>query len=209
MIIRGVLPILDIGPYVTRDRAPDVARELFKGGARAIQLRAKAAISDRDLLQLARTIRTIARENDASFFVNDRPDIAMLTDADGVHLGQTDLPPREVRAWLPASIAIGVSCHSVQDVERALAEGIASYLGFGPIFATTTKQNPDPVVGSSMLAEVVAAHRETCIVAIGGVTVERLSEVAATGVPAVAMISDLLSASDIEARMRAAAAAFR
>jgi thiamine-phosphate pyrophosphorylase len=207
MIIRGVLPILDIGSMVTAERAPDVAKALFNGGARALQLRAKT-ISDRTLLELSRTLATIAREHRADFYVNDRADIAVLAGAQGVHLGQTDLPAREVRAWLPQNMAIGVSCHSVQDIERAEKEGIAAYVGFGPVYATTTKTNPDPVVGIDGLRAVVVRYPQLSIVAIGGITVERLPEVRATNVPAAAMISGLLSAENIEERMREAARAF-
>lgn len=206
-IIRGILPILDVGSLSKPESALDVARALFSGGARALQLRAKTSV-DRDFIALARALRTVAREHSADFYINDRADIAVLVDATGVHLGQNDLPAREVRAWLPPAMAIGVSCHSVQDVDRAVAEGIASYVGFGPVYATATKLNPDPVVGTRELAIAVQAHPALCIVAIGGITVDRLPEVRATGVPAAAMISGLLAAENIEARMRQAKDAF-
>ena len=207
MIIRGILPILDVGPLVSQDRAPDVAKALLAGGARAFQLRAKS-ITDRELLELARALAAIARDGNADFYLNDRPDIALLAGANGVHLGQDDLPAREARAWLPPKMAIGVSCHSVQDVDRALREGVASYLGFGPVFATATKANPEPVVGLDGLRAVVEKHPGVCFVAIGGITVERLPEVRAAGAPAAAMISGILSAPDVAARMREASAAF-
>lgn len=207
MIIRGILPILDVGSLSKPEAAPDVARALLRGGARALQLRAKTS-ADRDFIALARELRAIAREHQADLYVNDRADIAVLVEATGVHLGQNDLPAREVRAWLPANLAIGVSCHSVQDVDRAVAEGIASYVGFGPVYTTSTKLNPDPVVGTRELAIAVKKHPQLCIVAIGGITVDRLPEVRATGAPAAAMISGLLSAEDVEARMRQAKDAF-
>jgi thiamine-phosphate pyrophosphorylase len=206
-MIRGVLPILDVGPDRPKERAPELARQLIAGGARALQLRAKT-LSARDLLELARAIRAATREYGVLLYINDRPDIAVLAEADGVHLGQEDLPAREVRAWLPAAMEIGVSCHSVQDLDRAVREGAAAYYGFGPVFTTTTKTNPDPVVGLEGLQAAARAHPSAHLVAIGGITVDRLASVRSSGAQSAAMISALYSAGDVTARMREATRAF-
>lgn len=205
----GILPILDVGEGALVDPAKALvsAEATFRGGATTIQLRAKN-LSDRTVLELARALRLLADRYEVSFFLNDRPDLALLAKADGVHLGQNDLPAREVRAWLPENMAIGVSCHSVQDADRAVAEGVADYLGFGPVYATTTKLNPDPVVGLDGLSAAVARHPSVCFVGIGGLTLERLPAVRATGARCAAMISGLYSAEDIEARTREAVRLF-
>jgi thiamine-phosphate pyrophosphorylase len=209
----GVLPIVDV-----RGRARDgsvtgfvdpasvrgVTERLVSAGARAIELRAKHA-SDSERLDLARTMRAVTRAGAVRLIINDRPDIALLADADAVHLGQTDLSPAEVRRWLPASIAIGVSCHSFAQARAAWEEGVASYLGFGPIYPTSSKQDPDPVVGIAALAAVCAAFEAMPVVAIGGISVDRLGEIRAAGASGAAMISGLAKGGDPAAQMGEAA----
>jgi thiamine-phosphate pyrophosphorylase len=199
----GILPILDVGDsaLVPLHRALEIARATFRGGAKTMQLRAKH-LSDRSVLELAVPLCMLAQEYGASFFLNDRPDLAILAGADGVHLGQHDLPAKAVRAWLPEAMAIGVSCHSVQDADRALEEGVADYMGFGPVYATTTKLNPDPVVGHEGLSRAIERHPGATFVAIGGITVDRLRAVRETGVKCAAMISGLYGAEDVERQTR-------
>src|SRR5262249_5308833 len=146
------------------------------GGARVLQLRIKPA-SAAELLRVARMGRRVCDAAGALLIVNDRIDGAIAARADGVHLGQTDGPLREARK-LTSKLIVGVSTHDVEQVKRAVLAG-ADYLGFGPIFNTSTKQNPDPVQGIAGLRSAVAMVRATAalgheqavpIVAIGGVT---------------------------------------
>ncbi|MCK6549003.1 thiamine phosphate synthase [Myxococcota bacterium] len=202
-----ILPIVDVGALVAPGDVPRVTRSLLAAGARWLQLRAKHA-TGRQLLTLAREVRRMTRDHGALFVLNDRPDIAVLADADGVHLGQSDLPARDVRPWLPASMFIGVSCHSPRDVEEVQREGLARYVGYGPIFATATKRDHEPVVGVDGLAAITRAHPGLHVVAIGGLQEAHVPAIARAGAGSAAMISALLSCADPGAALARARAAF-
>ena len=206
-MISGVYAIVDAGGGVAVERAESAAQALLAGGVRLLQLRAKS-IPIRDLLALARRLRAITRSAGAQLIINDRPDVAVIAEADGVHLGQADLPAEAVRPWLPAGMAIGVSCHDLAQVEAALRGGAASYLGYGPVYPTRSKESPDPVTGIDGLSAACRLAAALPVVAIGGITVAALPEIRAAGARSAAMISDLLARGDIEARARAAVAAF-
>jgi thiamine-phosphate pyrophosphorylase len=170
-----------------------LARAFLDGGARLLQLRWKAA-TPRELLPVAIAIRGLTRAAGALFLVNDRPDIARAADADGVHLGQDDLPVAAARRVQGAGRVIGVSTHDVGQARAAEAAG-ADYVGVGPIYATTTK--PDALVprGPALVSAVRAAVR--CpLVAIGGITPGTAPAVRAAGADAVAMIGALVRAPD-------------
>lgn len=196
----GVLAIVDIrartadgaasGFVAPKDALP-VTERLLQGGIRTIELRAKHT-ADRERLELARVLRDATKRMNARLIVNDRPDIALLAAADGVHLGQTDLPAKEVRPWLPASMWVGVSCHSHAQARAVHAERSADYIGFGPIYPTTSKRDPDPVVGIALLRAICAELADLPVVAIGGITIDRLVEVREAGACGAAMISGLL-----------------
>ena len=124
----------------------EIVARMLAGGAKLIQLRDKEA-SAKDMMDAARECLELTRAAGAKLIINDRVDVALVTDADGVHLGQDDLTVAEARAMLGPDKIIGVSTHSLAQVEAALATS-ANYLAIGPIFSTTTKLNPDPVVGS-------------------------------------------------------------
>lgn len=203
----GILPILDLGRFVTPESARRVTEALLDGGARMIQLRAKT-LPAREILALARELVPVTHQRGATLIVNDRPDIARLAGADGVHLGQTDLPASDVRTWLPPSMAIGVSCHNPHELDDAVATGVANYLGVGPLFPTGSKANPDPVIGLAGLAAARARHPNVPLVGIGGITVDRLAAVRRAGATAAAMIAGLLEAPDLTQRMREAVAAW-
>lgn len=199
-MIRGVYGIVDVRRETPEAEAEALAEALLCGGIEILQLRAKV-LPTRRLLELARRMRVLTREAGATFVLNDRPDVAVLAEADAVHLGQEDLPLEAVRNWLPASIRIGISCHTPEDVRAAEA---ADYVGYGPVFATTTKVNPDPVVGLVGLEEVVRAHPALPVVAIGGIDLSRLPAVRRTGAAAAAMISALSRGRNAEAAARQA-----
>jgi thiamine-phosphate pyrophosphorylase len=184
--------ILD--PEQTKGRATEtVLRELLAGGIKLLQLRAKAMIPV-DFLQLARVTRSLTRSYDCRLIVNDRVDIALACDADGVHLGQEDLPLHAARTLVGDRI-IGISTHDVAQAKEA-EDGGADYIGFGPMFGTTTKATGYSARGPAMLRRV----RETVripIVAIGGITEANIAEVWQAGADSAAIISDILGADDV------------
>ncbi|MEO7191254.1 MAG: thiamine phosphate synthase [Vicinamibacterales bacterium] len=161
-------------------------------GVRLIQLRAKSMASGA-MLDLADALAERARTAGVTFIVNDRADIARLSGAAGVHVGQGDLTPRDVRPLLPAPALIGLSTHTTVQVTAALTQPI-DYLAIGPVFTTLSKQNPDAVVGLSGVRETAAAARErpVPVVAIGGISLETAPDVIDAGADAVAIIGDLL-----------------
>jgi thiamine-phosphate pyrophosphorylase len=202
MIVRAAIR----GFYAVLDRDDEALARALVREARVLQVRIKPPTSDgaggacdaADLLRIARLARRVCNDAGAALIVNDRIDIALSADADGVHLGQTDLPiedARRVLRDLRRDLWIGVSTHNVAQV-RAACEAGADYLGFGPVFATTTKQRPDPVQGISGLRAAVAAASGTPLVAIGGITAAEVAEVYAAGAQAICAISAVNNARD-------------
>jgi thiamine-phosphate pyrophosphorylase len=193
-----------VDPLDTGRPPEDLAAAYLAGGARLLQLRAKDA-SSRELLRAAERIVALARAAGALFLVNDRPDVARAVDADGVHLGQDDLPVAAARRALGPSRLVGVSTHDLAEARAAVAAG-ADYIGVGPIYATTSKEKALPARGLDLVATVRAEVR--CpIVAIGGITAETAPAVRAAGADAVAMIAALARAADPEAEVRRVIAA--
>ncbi len=174
------------------------ADRLFNGGARLIQLRNKKAGAG-ELLQQVERILSFAPQ-DADVMVNDRVDVALIARATGVHLGQTDLPPAEARRVLGSSRVIGFSTHNMEQALEADKFPV-DYVAVGPIFATSTKANPDPVIGVEKLAAICKAIRKP-VVAIGGIKLENAEEVLKAGVASIAVIRDILDSSDIVSRVQ-------
>jgi thiamine-phosphate pyrophosphorylase len=189
--------ILDSEQTQSRDGLT-VLRELLEGGAGVVQLRAKI-MEPRDFFGLAREACALARGHGCKFIVNDRLDIALACGADGVHLGQDDLPLGPARK-LMANKIIGISTHSVEQAVEA-AHGGADYIGFGPMFGTATKDTGYRARGIDMLRAVRAAVRIP-IVAIGGIKEENIAQVWQAGADSAAIISDILGADDIAAKVR-------
>jgi thiamine-phosphate pyrophosphorylase len=188
--------ILD--PDQTKGRDPGaVLQALLEGGARIIQLRAKT-LSPRDFLGLARAIREQTRQSHCRFIVNDRADIALACGADGVHLGQNDLPLGAARKLMAEKI-IGVSTHNEQQAREAERDG-ADYIGFGPMFGTTTKETGYAARGTDILRRVRNAVRIP-IVAIGGIKENNVAGVWQAGADSAAIISDILAAKQINAKV--------
>ncbi|MEJ7622656.1 MAG: thiamine phosphate synthase [Pyrinomonadaceae bacterium] len=174
---------------------------LIAGGARLIQLRDKTA-TPRQFFADATNALKIARQHDVKIIINDRADIALALRADGLHLGQEDLPPAEARRLLGEQAIIGYSTHSVEQAREAVSMPI-DYLAIGPIFPTSSKLRPDPVIGLDNLREVRRIVGDLPLVAIGGVTRITLESVFDAGADSVAVISDILSTpTEIEIRMR-------
>jgi len=179
--------------------AGEIAKQLMEAGVRLLQYRDKRAAA-RELWSESRAIAAVAKASNCVFFVNDRADVAYLAGADGVHVGQEDLEVEQARGVIGAERWVGVSTHNLEQFEKAAASS-ADYIAVGPIFQTSSKENPDPVVGTEMLRRV-RALTEKPIVAIGGITLERAPEVLAAGADSVAVISDILQAKDPVGRAR-------
>jgi thiamine-phosphate pyrophosphorylase len=179
----------------------EIARAAIAGGADAIQLRDKQA-EGRRLFELAVEIRRLCRSQGVAFVVNDRVDVALAADADGVHVGQADLPAPEARRLLGRARILGVSAATPEEAARAERDG-ADYVGFGPVYeARGTKPDATAPLGLAALAEA----RRRCslpLVAIGGIDTQRAAEVVRSGASGVAVISAVVAAADIAEAVRA------
>ncbi len=189
-----------IDPAQAGGRSPvEVAEILLAAGVRLIQYRDKGA-SSRDLFENSRRVFEPIRRRQGTFILNDRADVASAVDADGVHLGQDDLPVELARRVLAPARWVGYSTHRLAQVAEA-DRSSADYIAFGPIFPTESKEKPDPVVGLEGLRAARKATRKP-LVAIGGITVASAPAVIEAGADSVAVISDLLRAPDIGARAK-------
>jgi thiamine-phosphate pyrophosphorylase len=197
--------ILDVDAVEARGLEPlPVLRDWLDAGVRLIQLRAKH-LTFGPLVTLADEMAADCRRAGATFIVNDRVDVAQLSGADGVHVGQGDLSPEQVRAQMPAAPWIGLSTHSDAQLARGLASA-ATYLAVGPVFATTTKERPDPEIGLDGVRRLSAAARGgRPVVAIGGITLGTAPNVLEAGADSIAVISDLLGPNSGESAARARA----
>ncbi len=184
--------------------AVDLAAACLAGGARFLQVRGKS-LPGGALLDLTTRIVEMAHPEGAIVIVNDRPDIARLAGADGVHLGQEDLSPAAARTVVGDAAIVGRSTHTLEQIEAALREP-ATYLAVGPVFGTATKATGYAAVGLALVREAAERGRRAApsrpVVAIGGITVETALQVLEAGATSVAMIGDLLSTGDPEARVR-------
>lgn len=169
----------------------DQVRQMIDGGIRLIQLREKHQAPG-NWIEDAISAAKVARNDDVLLIVNDRVDIAMAIDADGVHLGQTDMPADAARRLLGPNKIIGISTHNVEQAKDALSQPV-DYIAFGPIFSTTTKTDPDEVTGVERLREIRKIVGKMPLVAIGGIDRSNAGEVLANGADSVAVISCLLN----------------
>jgi thiamine-phosphate pyrophosphorylase len=187
--------LVTVGAESDRQKALDLVARCAEGGANCIQLRAKG-VADGDLYSMSRDFVKICREAKVMSILNDRPDVAVACDADGVQLGQEDLPVAAVRAIQRKPMIVGVSTHNPAELRAAIEQG-ADYVGIGPAFASPTKPQV-PVAGLDYLRAAIAMLKETPVghVAIGGISRENLAEVLTCGVRAVAVGSAVTEASD-------------
>jgi thiamine-phosphate pyrophosphorylase len=193
-------PIIDIDLCRMRGRDPVALAVAFAdGGARVMQVRQKSAGS-RDLLAVCRDVIGATRAAAVTVIVNDRADLAAMSGAGGVHVGQDDLPAAAVRRIVGPDLLVGLSTHTPRQVDEALAADI-DYLAVGPIFRTATKDTGYEARGLELVRH--AAGRGRPVVAIGGLTVETAPAALEAGATSVAIISDLLSAPDPADRVRA------
>jgi thiamine-phosphate pyrophosphorylase len=210
LALRGYYAILDLKgparPPENDDELDGLVRELLAAEPCFLQIRAKG-LPAAELRAAAARALPLCRAAGVPLCVNDRLDVALAVGADAVHVGQDDLPLAEVKRLAAGRVRVGVSTHNPEQARAAL-DGGADYLGFGPVFPTRSKQNPDPVVGLTALEEVARAAAPTPVVAIGGITLETVRLVASAGANAAAVISAVEAASDRTAAGRQVAAAF-
>jgi thiamine-phosphate pyrophosphorylase len=199
-----IYPITD--PRISGLSHLEQVRRLIAGGARLIQLREKNAPAG-EFYEAARQAVALAHELGAKIIINDRVDIALASGADGVHLGQDDLPPEHARRILGKDAIIGFSSHSLDQARAGIGLPV-DYIAIGPIFATSTKSDHEPVVGLEGLRAVRELDTGFPIVAIGGINRDTIASVLAAGASSVALISGLLSdPAKISERMRDLSAA--
>ncbi|HVR16042.1 MAG TPA: thiamine phosphate synthase [Candidatus Limnocylindrales bacterium] len=195
LVLPPLYAILD--PEQTQGRAAeDMLRQLLAGGAAILQLRVKT-MTPRDFLELARFARAETHAHGCKLIINDRVDVALACDADGVHLGQDDLPLAAGRKLVGQKI-VGVSTHDIEQARDAERKG-ADYIGFGPMFSTQTKNTGYAARGVEMLGKIRAAVKLP-IVAIGGINEQNVTQVWQAGADSAAIISDLLGADDVVAK---------
>ena len=164
-----------------------------RAGVKIVQLRMKHAARE-DILREAREMRRVTRGTETLFIVNDDPALAAEAEADGVHVGQDDMPPVEVRAKFPQLKVVGLSTHNLDQV-RASWEQPIDYIGVGPVYATPTKDIPDPTLGPEMAGRMIAAARVPAV-AIGGINAETLPAVLAAGARNFAVVRAVCQSSD-------------
>lgn len=189
--IAGLYVLLDDDPRWPMDPVAQ-CEAACAGGAPIVQLRAKHA-SDAKQLDWARAIRTRTRQTNTLFFVNDRFDLALLAAADGVHLGQEDLPPEKLPREARSKLLVGRSTHDATQAARAIQEN-ADYIAFGPIFGTASKVSEYAPQGLERLAEIVRLVTPIPVVAIGGITLDNAAPLLQAGAKSIAVISAITGA---------------
>ncbi len=175
-----------------------IVKQEIAGGADIIQLREKN-ISDREKLQLAIALRKLTNISKVLFIVNDDVDIAFLSNADGVHLGQDDIPVSYARKILKKEQIIGISTHNMEQFKSVQNDNNIDYVAIGPIFPTSTKDNPAPFIGIEKVNEIIKFKNKK-VVGIGGINYENLDKVISTGIDCVAIVSDIVKAKDITSK---------
>jgi len=196
VVIDRFYPVLDTERPLA---AVSAAEAILEGGARILQFRHKGFFSH-EVFEQAQQIAALCRDANAMFVMNDRADMAMLLKT-ALHLGQDDLAPSDARRIMPAGLAIGFSTHNAEQLRAGDREPV-DYLAIGPIFATSSKQNPDPVVGVEKLRALRNLTAKP-LVAIGGITRATAPDVFAAGADSVAIIGDLCPQPLTKASLRA------
>lgn len=187
-----IYPITDIS--ITGLSHLKQVEKLIEGGAKFIQLRDKYS-TPKYFYESAKKVIDFTRDKDVKIIINDRVDIALAVKADGVHLGQEDLPPIYARKILGEKAIIGFSTHNIPQAIEAVKLPL-NYIAIGPIFATSTKENPDPIVGLDGLKTVRDTIGDFPLVAIGGISIETAKDVLENGADSIALISQILRKPD-------------
>jgi thiamine-phosphate pyrophosphorylase len=202
VILSRLHAILDVDAAERAGWAPlELGRAFLTAGAPLVQIRAKH-LASASLLDLADRLVAAAATFRSSVIVNDRADIARISDAAGVHVGQDDVAPRAARAMVGPDAIVGFSTHTLEQVRAACAEPV-SYIAVGPVFGTQTKDTGYHAVGLELVSAAAKAAGSIPIVAIGGITQENARSVIDAGASAVAVISDLLTGGDPRGRIAA------
>ncbi|TGN06945.1 thiamine phosphate synthase [Leptospira ilyithenensis] len=195
------------GPYLVTDRGlclfhtlESIVAKSIQGGVKLIQLREKDS-DTKDFVDLALKIKTILKDTDIPLLINDRIDVALAVGAEGVHIGQSDMPPIYARRILGDSAIIGLSIESMEDFENIPAEAKIDYLGVSPVFATTTKQDTKPPWGIEGL-KLLRSKTDLPLVAIGGIGEKNAKQVIDAGADSLAVVSFLCSAEFPEKRAK-------
>ena len=178
----------------TRMPLPEAVRLALEGGVRAIQLRERD-LPIRELLAVARELRKLTREFNAKLFINDRVDVAVAVEADGVHLGHGSMPPEAVRTIVGSRMLVGVSTHSLEEAKSAEAGG-ADFITFGPVFTTPSKTRFGAPVGTDAVSDL-KKHVRLPVFGLGGIKTEAVREVLRASADGIAMISAIFGADDI------------
>ncbi|VBB05924.1 thiamine phosphate synthase [Lucifera butyrica] len=178
----------------------EVAASMLAAGITVIQYREKDK-SQRQKFAECQILRDMTRQAGALFIVNDHPDLALLTAADGVHIGQDDYPPGEVRKLIGPDMILGLSTHAPVEAQQAQQEDVVDYIGVGPLFATRTKRDVCQPVGWDYLDYVVHNIRLP-FVAIGGIKMHNIREVASRGARTIALVTEITGAGDIAVMVR-------
>ena len=200
MSLPGLYAVVDAEVATAHGWPPvDLAAAILAGGATLLQVRAKH-LSSAAMLEFSRQVVRLAAPFGAQVIVNDRADLAVLAGAAGVHIGQDDLSPADARAIVGDGALVGVSTHSSDQISEA-ATAPVSYIAVGPVFSTSTKNTGYDAVGLDLVRRAAATAID--VVAIGGVTLERVPALIAAGATSVAVITDLLAGGDPAARTRA------
>lgn len=191
--------------YAVTDRAWTGKESLYaqvekalRGGVTCLQLREKK-LDQESFLEEARAIRDLCRHYQVPFIVNDNVEAAIACRADGIHVGQEDMPAKEVRRLVGEEMFVGVSAHTVEEAKKAVEDG-ADYLGVGAVFSTTTKTDANRM--PMEVLQAICRAVDVPIVAIGGIHAENIMELAGSGVDGVALVSAIFSAQDIESSCR-------
>jgi thiamine-phosphate pyrophosphorylase len=199
--------MLDLSLYVITDRELSKGRPLeevvnvaLEGGATVIQLREKK-LTDREIFIMGMKIKPLIQKADACFIINDRIDLALALDADGVHLGQSDLPLNIARKLMGEKKIIGISVKTIEEAQEAEAQR-ANYLGVGSIYPTKTKKDTGPIVGPQRISQIRKAVNLP-IVGIGGIQLHNIKEVIKAGAVGIAVVSAVMGAPDMAEACRA------
>ncbi|MDK2823860.1 MAG: thiamine-phosphate pyrophosphorylase [Clostridia bacterium] len=174
----------------------EVVKEMIDAGIKIIQYREKDNKSIKEKYEECKEIRMLTKEAGITFIINDHIDIALLVGADGVHIGQDDLPIEEVRKLVGPDMIIGLSTHSPEQAQDAIKRG-ADYIGVGPLFTTNTKKNVCSPVGLEYLEYVVKNH-DIPFVAIGGIKLHNIAEVKKRGANCICLVTEIVGATDIK-----------
>lgn len=192
-MIHGIYAIIDL-KVVTGD-LHGITEKVIDGGANIVQLRAKE-VSAKEFLKAGTTINKVCKSRGIPFIINDRVDIAIAVDSDGVHLGQDDMPVHLARNIMPEGTLIGLSVHSLSEAENAIAQK-PDYIGIGPVFFTGTKEDAISPIGMDIVTKVKKKINFP-IVAIGGINEQNIKEVFNSGADAAAVCTAIFGAVDIK-----------